>query len=160
MRQRDTSTRVPEPRGAMDIGKPPWTASGPSGAARSACGPCSQGAAGTVACPRRPRGCARGSASVRPTLAGRGRRGISSTLQGPSHAVAAPTRLALAKRMALRFPIRLDSPRTVPAQSPHSPRTVPDGNLHSPRSLLIFKGNRDTSSSPKRSIKTYLFLPY
>ena len=69
------------------------------------------------------------------------RGGNSSALEGAGKAVAAPARPALATRMALRFPLRLDSPRTVPAQSPHSPRTVPDGNLHSPRCLLIFKGN-------------------
>ena len=58
-----------------------------------------------------------------------------------------PARPALATRMALRFALRLDSPHTVPARSPHSPHTVPNGNLHSPRSFLIFKGNRDTICS-------------
>ena len=43
--------------------------------------------------------------------------------------------------------LRLDSPPTVPIQSPSSPQTVPNGNLHSPRSFLIFKGNREALTS-------------
>ena len=52
-----------------------------------------------------------------------------------------------ATRMHPRFPLRLDSPPTVPKQSPNSPQTVPNGNLHSPRAFLILRGNREALAS-------------